>query len=853
MGLPVIVDIAIGLVFIYLLLSLLASEIQELIATILQWRAKHLKDSITNLFASDTQSHHSVEQAYQLTRQIYQHPLIQGINQESKGFLPNLFRGITWVISRLYQWVAGKSEGEFGDRRTAPSYIPREAFATALLEQLGTKYFVERLVEAKFSEFVEVILARVAADEAIQRQEGYQKLDKNLRSIEQEFISNRIDLNSAVQGIEGKLNIFLEDIEGKIEIDDLQELKDWQSRVFVDELERIIKNAGLNPTLQEIVDSIDKNSKTYRTYKERFRRYEQERFQEVRRDLRYFEEFLLVFLRGLLAEEALDTNQKPSPSVTRAAILTELEKLDTLFFRQDSLDTSEEGPRDRIQRSKMPMTQINKVILDNLVQLEKTLDPKIKNGATKRLRHSIHAFREGFEGKNYISSWRDFPLFKEIISSQIVPFCLFFALGLLLAVGLSDAMLPEMSSAVGQWGQRAIAFRNLLIGRWGGLVAVACLAGVPLLWFVLSRAYFARRQRSRSSQSPYPNLADALQSKTLAAIFDDYSADEIPPVLQEPTSAQSYLEREQSKQEFLAAIAKRLQNISAESDAVLYKEVKDLGRSFRRYYLRFILENADVDLPFIPNSIKQSLAVLIRRSKISAKQAEDQIIHLKTEVEAWYDRSMDRASGVYRRNAKGISILIGIALAIAVNANSIHILDQLAFDDELRQTVVGTIQQTTENLEASDTEELLTTLQESLDGINLPIGWDPYLIDEEFNCKLPQDTSTDEEGPELWHQLIQACIYGQENPANEAADVSEVPGAFFYPTAIASIFLQQPLVGLRYLLGWIITGIAISMGASFWFDLLGKLVKVRNTGRPLPTSSEPIAKQEASAATAKEE
>jgi hypothetical protein len=40
MNLPVIIDIIIGLVFIYLSLSLLASEIQELIATVLLWRAK---------------------------------------------------------------------------------------------------------------------------------------------------------------------------------------------------------------------------------------------------------------------------------------------------------------------------------------------------------------------------------------------------------------------------------------------------------------------------------------------------------------------------------------------------------------------------------------------------------------------------------------------------------------------------------------------------------------------------------------------------------------------------------------------------------------------------------------------
>ncbi|MEM9004845.1 MAG: hypothetical protein AAGE59_15145 [Cyanobacteria bacterium P01_F01_bin.86] len=851
MSLPVIVDIAIGLVFIYLLLSLLASEIQELIATILQWRAKHLKDSITNLFASDTQSHHSVEQAHQLAKQIYQHPLIRGINQESKGFLPNLFRGITWILSCLYRWIAGKSEGEFGDRRTAPSYIPREAFATALLEQLGTKYFVERLIEAKFSEFVDVILDRVGADETIQNQTGYQKLYKNLWSIEQEFINNRIDLNSAVQGIDGKLNVFLEDVEDTMATDDLEELKDWKSRVFIiNDLERVIKNAGLNPTLQEIVDSIDKSSKTYRTYKDRFRRYEQERFQEVRRDLRYFEEFLLVFLRGLLSEEAPATNHMPSLAATRAKILTDLEKLDDLFFKDSSSDSSELQHSDRIQRTKTPMTQIGKVIIDNLAQLEKTLDPKFKNGTTQRLRHSIHAFREGFEGRNYLSDWRDFRLFQEVISSQIVPFFLFFSLGILIAVGLSDIALPETAAMIGEGEQRAIIFRNLLIGRWGGLVAVVCLAGVPFLWFVCSRAYFARRPRSKDVGRQSPNPAVALQAKTLAEIFDDYSADELPRVLQAATSAQTGTARERSKQAFSTAIAKRLESIAAASDAALYNEVKDLGRSFRRYYLRLILENADVDLPFIPNSIKQSLAVLIRRSKISAKQAEDQIIYLKAEVEDWYDRSMERASGVYRRNAKGISILIGITLAIAVNANSIHILDQLAFDNELRQTMVGSIQQTAENTDTSDTEELLDTLQETLDEINLPIGWDPYLIDEEFNCNLPRDTSAGEGDPRLWHQLIQVCLYGQEGIVNETANPSESPEAFFYPTAIASIFLQQPLVGLRYLLGWIITGIAISMGASFWFDLLGKLVNVRNTG-PLQTSPTTATPQETTATASK--
>lgn len=49
MNLPAILDIALALVFIYLILSLLASEIQEIIAALLQWRAKNLKEAIETL------------------------------------------------------------------------------------------------------------------------------------------------------------------------------------------------------------------------------------------------------------------------------------------------------------------------------------------------------------------------------------------------------------------------------------------------------------------------------------------------------------------------------------------------------------------------------------------------------------------------------------------------------------------------------------------------------------------------------------------------------------------------------------------------------------------------------------
>ena len=77
MNLPLVLDIAIGLFFIYLILSLLASEIQEYFTTLFQWRAKHLKKSIENLLVgddSDEEESKERKKAEELTQRLYNNP-----------------------------------------------------------------------------------------------------------------------------------------------------------------------------------------------------------------------------------------------------------------------------------------------------------------------------------------------------------------------------------------------------------------------------------------------------------------------------------------------------------------------------------------------------------------------------------------------------------------------------------------------------------------------------------------------------------------------------------------------------------------------------------------------------------
>ena len=86
MNLPFILDVALGLIFIYLILSLLASEIQELLTTVLQWRAEHLRRSIEILLAGDAQNS-EIPEVIQLVNKIYGNPLIKlmGYNLEDEG------------------------------------------------------------------------------------------------------------------------------------------------------------------------------------------------------------------------------------------------------------------------------------------------------------------------------------------------------------------------------------------------------------------------------------------------------------------------------------------------------------------------------------------------------------------------------------------------------------------------------------------------------------------------------------------------------------------------------------------------------------------------------------------------
>lgn len=230
----------------------------------------------------------------------------------------------------------------------------------------------------------------------------------------------------------------------------------------------------------------------------------------------------------------------------------------------------------------------------------------------------------------------------------------------------------------------------------------------------------------------------------------------------------------------------------------------------------------------LPAPVRESLAVLARRAQTRVKQTESDVNQLREEVSLWFDRSMSRASGVYKRNAKGVAILIGITIASLINADTFHVFDRLSSDENLRQVITKRASDVVPANGArpplrQELDDIRNQTNDALKNVALPISWNPANLSKQFDCPpaapINRENVTSEQE---WATMFASCLNRQ--PENRALSFFDKIGL------TAQIFLTRPWEGFKMLLGWMLSGIAIAMGAPFWFDLLSKIVNVRNTG-----------------------
>lgn len=150
----------------------------------------------------------------------------------------------------------------------------------------------------------------------------------------------------------------------------------------------------------------------------------------------------------------------------------------------------------------------------------------------------------------------------------------------------------------------------------------------------------------------------------------------------------------------------------------------------------------------------------------------------QTNVEDWFNASMDRVSGWYKRRTQIIIASLGFVMAFAFNIDTIAIARYLNVTPAARAAL---IQQASQMNSAGKPD--LKSLETAVHITDIPIGW--ALQQSEVDKSI------------VWRAL---------------------PNDFFS--------------WLLKLAGLAATTLAVSLGAPFWFDVLNKFMVIRSTVKP---------------------
>lgn len=221
----------------------------------------------------------------------------------------------------------------------------------------------------------------------------------------------------------------------------------------------------------------------------------------------------------------------------------------------------------------------------------------------------------------------------------------------------------------------------------------------------------------------------------------------------------------------------------------------------------------------LPDSdVKKSLQALLLNSS-------DSLEKVAAKLEGWFDDSMDRVSGWYKNRVQVWTIVIASLVTILVNADTIQIAQKLMINPALRDKIVQEAKAA--NPGADQTAPTLTTQQKA--DLSSLTGWT-----EEFRIFHRLDACADQSlrGAGLSEA---DCRAQSDEQASTNANPKFVAAwnSFAFPGTRLSGALLFPWLWTvipSHLAGWILTAIAASLGAPFWFDTLNKFMNIRASG-----------------------
>jgi len=219
--------------------------------------------------------------------------------------------------------------------------------------------------------------------------------------------------------------------------------------------------------------------------------------------------------------------------------------------------------------------------------------------------------------------------------------------------------------------------------------------------------------------------------------------------------------------------------------------------------------------------------------------AEGDPVKFKVQLEKWFEETMDRASGWYKKHTQVILFFVGLMLAIVFNVDTIKIIDKLEKDPKLREQIV---QQADAFVKANpDLDKTIFTQRAQIDTLKAQMSRTNLTkagLDSLQKIKV-QDSVELAQAKIMkgrTDSLVQSAISLVKNDMHDIHHTLGLEWESYQCNSNLFVCI------LKSMLGWIITALALSLGAPFWFDLLNKLMKLRGSVAT-PTSDDKEKKQ----------
>lgn len=222
----------------------------------------------------------------------------------------------------------------------------------------------------------------------------------------------------------------------------------------------------------------------------------------------------------------------------------------------------------------------------------------------------------------------------------------------------------------------------------------------------------------------------------------------------------------------------------------------------------------------------------------------------KLNIEAWFDRTMEQTTEWYKRKIQIVLLVLGFMMAWFFNADTFTIISKLSTDKDARDKIVTLAAAYTQNNPRPTGVKFDSTNRSSDSAMNAKLD---SLND--IKKKLEQDivdansilglggwapdsvrVFTDKNGEKIYSPQIDYVSLSEK-------DQQIQDGFIYFKHKKWSYFFR---LFAHHFFGFLITAIAISLGAPFWFDMLNKLMELRTSAKQATNSTQTKSKGDVS-------